>query len=375
MAKEGVIITKRGSTSVDVPSGHLSKNRRPRENIAINLRSPGYAEVWNRLTLEFDQASLAHAPEWFTVIEKAYGHTPIYLQADEDQGQHGILPAFLTRSRLFGSVLTSMPFLDTGGPCSSSAHLSKQLMNALIERGRTLGVKWVEFRCTEKFDLPVMPATEKIGLILSLARDPDVLWRSLGAKVRNQVRKAQRSEMSYQLGGAELLSEFYDVFVVNMRDLGSPVHSIKFFAAVLDAFGARARIAIVRKGNTPVGGLLAIAFKNTFTVPWASSLGQYRSLCPNMLLYWETIQAACQEGFSRFDFGRSARDSGTARFKLQWGAVERPLYWYLISTNGRPSRPISKSDIQGALLIHLWKYLPIRMTRWLGPKIRRCLPQ
>mgnify|MGYP001221644780 CR=1 FL=1 len=110
MAKEGAISTKPRSTDVDVPSGYLSKNEHPRENIAVNLRSPGYAEVWNRLTLEFDQASLAHAPEWFTIIEKVYGHTPIYLQAEEDQGQHGILPAFLTRSRLFGTILTSMPF-------------------------------------------------------------------------------------------------------------------------------------------------------------------------------------------------------------------------------------------------------------------------
>ena len=107
-----------------------------------------------------------------------------------------------------------------------------------------------------------------------------------------------------------------------MRDLGSPVHAREFFRATLEAFGDRARVALVRKGQTPIGGLVALAFKDVLAVPWASCAKEHFALCPNMLLYWETIRAGCMDGFRRFDFGRSTRGSGTYRFKRQWGAQE-----------------------------------------------------
>ena len=43
----------------------------------------------------------------------------------------------------------------------------------------------------------------------------------------------------------ELLDDFYDVFLINMRDLGSPVHSKKLMKNVLEEFPDKARIVIV----------------------------------------------------------------------------------------------------------------------------------
>jgi hypothetical protein len=54
-----------------------------------------------------------------------------------------------------------------------------------------------------------------------------------------------------------------------------------------------------------------------------------------MLLYSAVLEFACREGFKEFDFGRSSVDSGTYRFKLQWGAHPRQLYWYYWLAGGR----------------------------------------
>jgi hypothetical protein len=51
------------------------------------------------------------------------------------------------------------------------------------------------------------------------------------------------------------------------------------------------------------------------TVPWASSLREFFSLCPNNLLYWEMIRWGCENGYQRFDFGRSSPNSGTITSK------------------------------------------------------------
>jgi hypothetical protein len=95
-----------------------------------------------------------------------------------------------------------------------------------------------------------------------------------------------------------------------------------------------------------------------------------------MLLYWETLRAACAEGFRCFDFGRSTRDSGTYRFKLQWGAQEEPLFWYRLSL--KPARtpfPVAAHGSRAVLLSKAWQRLPLFLTRSVGPQIRRYLTQ
>ena len=221
----------------------------------------------------------------------------------------------------------------------------------------------------------------KVNMVLPLCADPDRLWTRLDKGARNQIRKAGRSGLSVEYGGAEYLDAFYGVFVTRMRELGSPVHAKGFFRAIFDGFGDRARVFIVKKGTTTVGGLIALASGDSVTVPWASCLTEYFPLCPNMLLYWEAIAAGCRDGASRFDFGRSTRDSGTYRFKRQWGAQEQPLFWYTLpvdtsesvatrrSSSGLPA-PIGTG---ASTLVNMWRRLPIGVTRHLGPRVRRYL--
>jgi FemAB-related protein (PEP-CTERM system-associated) len=333
------------------------------------------AGAWRRALDDLSQASLAHSPEWFAVIRNAYGHDPLYLSAEDEDGRIGLLPAFVVRRPFFGTVVTSMPFLDTGGPCSSSDALTHRLVDRLVGEARRVGADVVELRCTERLGLTSEPMENKVSMTLTLPPDSDRLWRQLDKSVRNQIRKAERAGLSVEFGGKENLTCFYDTFAARMRDLGSPVHGHGFLRAVVESFGDRARIALVRKGTTPVGGLVALAFKDRLVVPWATCLTEYFALCPNMLLYWETLRLACEEGFRHFDFGRSSRHSGTYRFKRQWGARERPLFWYTIPVTSRRNAVRSTGGTAPALLAKMWQRLPVSLTRRLGPPIRKYLIQ
>jgi FemAB-related protein (PEP-CTERM system-associated) len=322
-----------------------------------------------------DRSTPAHSPEWFHVIRAAYGHDPLYLSATNDDGQAGMLPAFIVRRPLFGSVVTSMPFLDSGGPCGPSPALARLLIGRLIEEAGRIGARAVEIRSAVPMDLPQPALEHKVNMMLTLPSDADVLWRRLDKSVRNQVRKAERAGLTIEIGGAEKLPAFYDVFAARMRDLGSPVHALGFLEAVLDSFGGRASIILVRKDGTTVGGLVAIRFGDRLAVPWAACLQHYFALCPNMLLYWEALRRACGEGIGRFDFGRSTRDSGTYRFKRQWGAEEEPLFWYTIPLRQRPGSKTGGASRRAELAIKAWQRLPLPLSRRLGPHIRRYLTQ
>ena len=207
--------------------------------VRVTRWSPDDKDRWLGLVAETEHANLAHAPEWFGAIQNAYGHTPVYLQAEDADGQLAVLPAFLVRSRIFGTVVASMPFLDGGGPCGAAGDLAQIAVHSLIEEATRLGAGSVELRSTVKITHPVPALEDKMNLVLPLPGDDGALWSRLDARVRNQVRKAERSGLSVEFGNREALDAFYDVFAVNMRDLGSPVHGYAFFAAILDAFGDR----------------------------------------------------------------------------------------------------------------------------------------
>jgi len=329
--------------------------------------------AWGRAIADCGESRLAHAAEWFTVIQRAYGHEPLYLRGEDGDGRRGLLPAFIVRRPLMGTVVSSMPFLDGGGPCSSSTAMDDALVAQLIEEARGIGAAVVELRGPSRLGIAAEPMEHKVNLTLALPADAGRLWQQFDGSVRNQIRKAERSGLSVELGGAEKIDDFYAIFCARMRELGSPVHAREFFTAIVDIFGGKARVALVRKGRSAIGGLIALAFNGVLTVPWASCLREHLSLCPNMLLYWETIRAACTERCWRFDFGRSSRGSGTYRFKRQWGAVEEPLLWYRIPTSGRPARPRESAERGAALLTGSWRRLPLPLTRSLGPHIRKYL--
>jgi FemAB-related protein (PEP-CTERM system-associated) len=330
------------------------------------------ADAWRHTVNDLHGSSLAHAPEWLDVIRRGYGHEPLYLTEDDEPG---VLPAFVVRRPVFGTIVTSMPFLDGGGPCSASPAVTRGLVDRLIAEAGRIGAVAVELRCSARLAIAAQPLDHKVNLAMPLPEDSDQLWRRLESRMRNHIRKAEKSGLTVVAGGVEHLPAFDEVFAARMRELGSPPHAPRFLRAVVGAFGDRARVLLVRKDRLPIGGLVALRFKDTVTIPWASCLTEYRALAPNTLLYWEAIRSACAQGARRFDFGRSSRGSGTYRFKLQWGAEESPLFWYTLPVSRRPVSSASSRGRAAACATEIWRRLPLAVTRRVGPHIRKYLIQ
>jgi serine/alanine adding enzyme len=208
-------------------------------------------------------------------------------------------------------------------------------------------------------------------MLLRLPASSETLRKSFKAKLRSQINRALKQGFTSRVGGLELLEDFYKVFVVNMRDLGSPVHSVKLMRHCLIAFPEHARIIMVYRSTEPVAAALVIGFRNVLRNPWASSLRKYASLGPNMLLYQRMLEYACDRGYEVFDFGRSSPGEGTYRFKEQWGAVPEPLYWHYLSLDGRMLDPVDDVKAGFETAMRCWQRLPLIVTRIIGPRIRK----
>jgi FemAB-related protein (PEP-CTERM system-associated) len=321
------------------------------------------------------QLPLSRHPAWMTVLARGLDHTPYCLEAVEDGKTRGVLPLAYVRSLLFGRFLVSLPYLNYGGVLADDNEMSSRLLDAAVTLADRLKVRYLELRSETAAAHPKLTRAraDKVHMRLNLPATSGTLWDQLSTKVRNQVRKGQKSGLRVVWGTQELLSEFHEVFSANMRDLGTPTFGKKLFAAILEQFPTRAELCVVRAERKPVAAGLLLHGWSVTEVPSASSLRSYNPSCANMLLYWNLLQRAVERGQTVFDFGRSSQESPTFRFKKQWGAAPVPAEWQCYSRSGS-SADMRPDNPSYGRLIRIWQRLPLWLTRLIGPSIVRGIP-
>jgi len=334
-----------------------------------DVRTDDDSFAWDRYVLNQSRACGYQLMGWRRVVQQAFGHRTFYLMVRDEHEVIGVLPLVLVASRLFGRFLVSMPFVNYGGVLTERVDVQRALLEAAASRAISLGATHIELRHERLLDLDWTSKQHKVSMRLDLPHEPDTLWTQFPSKLRSQIRRALKAQLTVRIEGIEILDDFYRVFSRNMRDLGTPVYGRRFFAAILDEFPKDARVCAVYLGRQPIAAGFLYGFKNTLEIPWASSDRRYNSLSANMLLYSAALEYACRQGFATFDFGRSTPGSGTYRFKEQWGARPIPLYWYHWSRDGRPIPDVSPGNFTYARAVSLWKKLPLPLTRLIGPSI------
>lgn len=326
---------------------------------------------WDRFVTAHPAATLYHQYGWRGLFERAFGHRCHYLAALDGPCVTGILPVVEFRSVLFGRFAVSLPFVNYGGLLVDGATAAAALVARVAALADARGWRHVELRHLER-RCPDWPARRhKVVMLRPLEDTAEALWSSLDRKVRNQVRKAEKSGIAVEEGGVELVPEFYRVFAHNMRDLGTPVYPRRLFEYVVAALGAR--VFVARAGSVPVAAAVTLRWRDCVEVPWASSLRQHHDKSPNTLLYYAMLRSAVSAGARVFDFGRSTRNEGTFLFKQQWGAAPRDLTWEYVGVTGAvpdqsPKNPKYKAAIAA------WRRLPVPVATVLGPCIVRNIP-
>lgn len=353
-------------------------------------------ERWDAYVTRHPGGGFCHLWSVAEAIQRAYGHRVIRLAVfrgpadgaagaggDGPRRPIGVLTLVQIRHLLFGHSLVSLPFFDYGGALSDDDEAHRALIEEARRIGSRLGAKHLEIRhrTAPPESGGARPAAaadsllrvHKVRMVLALPGTSAELMRSFKSKLRSQITKAQREGLELQVGGAELLDRFYGVFAVNMRDLGSPVHSKALIAALLGAFPREGRVFLVSREGRPLAGGVAFGFKEAVVNPWASSLRVFSRLNPNMLLYWGMLQYACDRGYRVFDFGRSTPGEGTYRFKEQWGARPEPSPWQFIALNGRAAAGGGSPSETPAFRLagKVWQRLPVGLTRLIGPPLRK----
>ncbi|MBC8439474.1 MAG: GNAT family N-acetyltransferase, partial [Deltaproteobacteria bacterium] len=272
-------------------------------------------------------------------VEQAYGFKSFNLIAEENSLISGIFPITMLKTPLKRPELVALPYCDVGTILAKSLEAKAELLNEAIVIAKSNNASVLDIRGQINHDLlhghdySVQTVGNKVRMLLDLPHSSEGLWDGFKSKLRSQIRKAEKNGLVFQF--SERVDDFYPVFSENMRDLGSPVHSKKWIKSVIKFFDKQAKIGIVQFDQKIVGVGIILSAGKTVSIPWASTSREYNRLGPNMLLYWNFLRYAADNGYATFDFGRSTLNEGTFRFKSQWGAKPYPLKWHHIILQGQ----------------------------------------
>lgn len=331
------------------------------------------AAAWDEYVMRCPAASNYHQWAWKVVIGRAFGHSAHYLMALQDGKIQGVLPAIAMKSLLFGHFLVSLPFFNYGGILASTPEARQALLASGDQLCRDLKVGHLELRQGHAADLGWPESTAKVAMVVRLPKTADELMKGLSSRLRNKIRHAQKHGLQIVWGGAELLPEFYSVFCINMRNLGTPVYPYRWFENVCRQFPG-IRLLVVRDGKIPVAATLITVFRDFVELPWIASTPEARKHYSTVLLYWTALEWAIQSGYAEVDLGRCTPHGGTYQFKQQWNCEERPLHWYYWLPPGAAIPELRPSNPKYQLAIRAWQKLPLAVANFLGPHIVRNIP-
>ncbi|HEY5087454.1 MAG TPA: FemAB family XrtA/PEP-CTERM system-associated protein [Gemmatimonadaceae bacterium] len=344
-------------------------------------RYDGSGDVWDSFVLAQRGAphyTHCHLYGWRRVMQQAMGHDTPYLVATDEATSviEGVLPLVRVKSILFGHFVVSVPFVNYGGPIGTprAVRALAAYASQLADAG---GAKILELR--SRFDLGQLQdfnvSHRKITVLMDSSGGSEALWKRLPSKLRSQIRRPQKEGLSVRIG-LDQAAPFYSVFARHMRDLGTPVMPWSFFQAVVSEFPDSALFAVAYHGATPVACGAGFSWGSgdyrEFEITWASALGEYNRISPNMLVYWELMKHVSDNGVNTFNFGRCTPGGNTHRFKTQWGTTDQPLWWYEHSASG--ATPMTEHNAGAGIATRLWKHVPLSVANVLGPRLVRLIP-
>jgi FemAB-related protein (PEP-CTERM system-associated) len=336
-----------------------------------------HGDDWNRWVDSSPRASFYHRFEWKAINQRCFGHDTAYLAADEHGRVAGVLPLVRLRSRLFGNIACSLPFVNYGGPAGETDAIEAALIEAAGKVADEWGVDYLELRSRRHLGDQFPSSAHKVSMTVRLDPDPDVVWHRYKAKTgpRQEIRRGYDHGFTARFGGVDLLDDFYEVLSESWRDLGTPIYGKDYLRTLLTAFPDHTRVCVVSAADGRAAAAAVCAdHREGVEGLWLGMRQAHRRQMVGYVLYWELIKDACERGFSTFHLGRSSKHGGGQTFKHKWQADLEQLYWHYVLRTRSDIPSLNVTNPRYQLAIKAWRRLPVRVTQIVGPFIAGSIP-
>ena len=333
---------------------------------------------WNEFVLKFSDSPY-HLYQWKEIFERVYRYECKYLIAEEDERKIvAVFPVVMIKSKLFGTRISSLPLSDYGGPIFAPDQTNSLLVDSFLEYLSPLVSKadYLEVRSPIQpevatfLDKRLEPGNVKyVTFVIDLSKSFDEIWRLVFDKyLRNAIRKAVKNKIMVVEGNfEEHFDDFYRIYALSMKRLGSPPHDVNFFTSCHQLLGENhVKLFLATLSNEVIGGVLTFLGRHTIYPVYEGIDQKCRHLNPASLIFCRIIEWGCEK-YRYFNFGRTLHGSGVYNFKKQWGGEEVVMPYYYLG------RKIPRQDPRQkySFLSKLWsRIIPFSITKRIGPHLK-----
>ncbi len=348
---------------------------------------PGEDSRWDSYVSRHPLGTFFHRTGWARATAEHFRHQQFHLVVEDGRRWIGVLPLFLAKSPFLGKNLISVPYGVYGGVLADDDRAQNALLARAEALGRELGVGYVELRHLEarSGERPRSPLYVTFRCDLP-ERAEDVMAR-IPKKARAEVRCARdpagpaiegkrRESFGIKVTPDGSVDELFALFAENKRRLGSPALPKKWFRGLVEEFGQAAVIhrAVAPDGRT-LAAVMSFCWKDTVYAYYSGSRTDINDTGVNNWIYCAIMEWAVEQGYRRFDFGRSRADSGPAKFKKNMGFTAEPLHYeYLLVGQGAKLPDFHPSNPKLDLPRRMWSRMPMFLCNGLGAKLSRYIP-
>jgi FemAB-related protein (PEP-CTERM system-associated) len=329
--------------------------------------------AWDDFVGRHPEGTFFHRAGWQRAVRRTFGYSSHYLAAWRGGRIAGVLPLLRVPTLPWGHSLVSAPQAVYGGPLADDADCRDALLQRARELGERLRVRYIEFR--NRAPLPSLPEKDLyVTFRRPILPTADENMAAIPRNQRRSIRIGQKSGLTSEVGGQELLEPFYALYSHSVRNLGTPVFPRALFANLLAEFGSDGRILLVRREGNPVAAVLTFFYRGEVLPYYGGALREEFRHAVNDFMYWSLLCYGMEHGFTIFDFGRSKKGSGSYDFKRHWGFEPTPLHYQYQLIRQRSVPDLNPKNPKFSLAIEAWKRMPLWLSQRIGPALVRYFP-
>jgi Acetyltransferase (GNAT) domain len=310
-------------------------------------------QEWDAFLLGQPGALFVHSIAYRDLLLGELGCEAEYLVARESGEIRGVLPIMWTADG-GGRICNSLPYHGShGGPVSSDPRVDRALIEAWNERARddgTLASTMIENPFAGRpIPEPVHEMTDErisqFTLLPSMGGEEEVT-ELISREARSNVRRAARRGVSVELDNGAI-AEVHRIHQENMRSLGAPPKSRRFFEALVRRLrpGEGFDIWTARVEGEVAAALLVVRFNGVSEYFTSATRIGFRSYDPHPALVFAALVHEARRGARIWNWGGTRHGmNGVFHFKRKWGSREG-RYRYFVHLNDPSLRSAAPEEL------------------------------
>jgi len=272
-----------------------------------------------------------NAPEFYAFARDYFQAKIMFLSIEDETGRLAVLPLaeYVTAE---GQVVGTLPrVLALASPMRDEpvdyAEVARFLKKQFPKHD-VMHFNLVDWRDRDRF-APVFSKVAAADLVLDVMDGEADLLRLFDKKTRNQVRQSLKQGFAARFNETAP-SDFYDLYLENIRRHGTRPKSLAYFEALRRNLGDKLVVLEARLGGELCGLNVFYVNGDYLLIMFNLSRERYWPQRINNFLYHSMLEYGLARGVRHFDYGANmAADASLTDFKRGFGGEAHDIYEYV----------------------------------------------